>query len=272
MNLIQFKSADDAVRLTIRLSVGYCVLLTLAFVSCLIYLCVQIEKTQSQALVIDRQGEVYTASNVPSLAMRKNEYMNHVKSFVNSWYAFDENTYEKHVKYALNLIGNKGKELLNEYNDVNMQNSLIQKNIRYDVSIKDIQIDTQTIPTTGKISFTQTGYRARGSISREIVAEFTIYDVSRSEDNAHGAKIEDWIVHYSAPVEQGGYADDETLTESVVAEFTIYDVSRSEDNAHGAKIEDWIVHYSAPVEQGGYADDETLTESVTPKTTDHESE
>ena len=52
------------------------------------------------------------------------------------------------MKYALNLIGNKGKELLNEYNDVNMQNSLIQKNIRYDVSIKDIQIDTQTIPTT----------------------------------------------------------------------------------------------------------------------------
>lgn len=220
MNLTQFKSADDAVRLTIRLSVGYCVLLTLAFVSCLIYLSVQIEKAQAQALVIDRKGEVYTASAVPSLAMRKYEYMNHVKSFVKSWYAFDENTYEKHVKYALNLIGNKGKELLNEYNDVNMQNSLIQKNIRYDVSIQDIQIDTQTIPTTGKISFTQTGYRARGSISREIVAEFTIYDVSRSEDNAHGAKIEDWVVHYSAPVEQGGYADDETLTESATPKTT----------------------------------------------------
>lgn len=44
MNLTQFKSADDAVRLTIRLSIGYCVLLTLAFVSCLIYLSVQIEK------------------------------------------------------------------------------------------------------------------------------------------------------------------------------------------------------------------------------------
>ena len=101
MNLTQFKSADDAVRLTIRLSVGYCVLLTLAFVSCLIYLSVQIEKAQALALVIDRKGEVYTASAVPSLAMRKYEYMNHVKSFVKSWYAFDENTYEKHVKLSL---------------------------------------------------------------------------------------------------------------------------------------------------------------------------
>ena len=94
------------------------------------------------------------------------------------------------------------------------------KNGRQDRIAETLTIDTQTIPTTGKISFTQTGYRARGSISREIVAEFTIYDVSRSEDNAHGAKIEDWIVHYSAPVEQGGYADDETLTESVTPKTT----------------------------------------------------
>ena len=83
-----------------------------------------------------------------------------------------------------------------------MLNSLIQKNIRYGVRIKDVEINTQTIPVSGKITFTQTGYRARGSISRNIEAEFTIYDMlSRSEENAHGAKIEDWIVRYSEPVE-----------------------------------------------------------------------
>ncbi len=107
-------------------------------------------------------------------------------------------SYEKNISLALNLIGNKGKELLNEFNDVNMLNSLIQKNIRYGVRIKDVEINTQTIPVSGKIIFTQTGYRARGSISRNIEAEFTIYDMlSRSEENAHGAKIEDWIVRYS---------------------------------------------------------------------------
>lgn len=87
--------------------------------------------------------------------------MNHVKTFVTHWYAFDESSYEKNISLALNLIGNKGKELLNEYNDVNMLNSLIQKNIRYGVRIKDVEINTQTIPVSGKIIFTQTGYRAR---------------------------------------------------------------------------------------------------------------
>ena len=154
-------------------------------------------------MVIDKNGEVYETSSLPAGAMRKYEYLNHVKTFVTHWYAFDESTYEGNISLALNLIGNKGKELLNEYNDVNMLNSLIQKNIRYGVTIKDVEIHTNTIPVSGKILFTQTGYRARGSVSRDIEAEFTLYDVSRSEDNAHGAKIEDWIVRYSEPVENG---------------------------------------------------------------------
>lgn len=33
MNLMKFKGADDAVKLTIRLSAGYCIILTIAFAS-----------------------------------------------------------------------------------------------------------------------------------------------------------------------------------------------------------------------------------------------
>jgi len=196
MDLMKFKGVDNAVKMTIRLSIGYCVVLTIAFITCIIYQTMTLEKAYSQALVIDKNGEVYEASGMPASNMRMFEYINHVKTFVGKWYA-----YEKNITSALNLIGNKGKELLNEYNDVNMLNSLVQKNIRYGVSIDEIVIDMGTIPVTGKILFTQTGYRARGKISRKVEAEFSIYDVSRSEENAHGAKIEDWIVHYSAPIE-----------------------------------------------------------------------
>ena len=201
MDLMKFKGVDNAVKMTIRLSIGYCVILTIAFITCIIYQTIKLEKAYSQALVSDKNGEVYKASGMPASNMRRFEYINHVKTFVGKWYAFDENTYEGNIASALNLIGNKGKELLNEYNDVNMLNSLVQKNIRYGVSIDEITIDMGTIPVTGKILFTQTGYRARGKVSRKVEAEFSIYDVSRSEENAHGAKIEDWIVHYSAPIE-----------------------------------------------------------------------
>ncbi|MCI7359622.1 MAG: hypothetical protein MSK40_18220, partial [Parabacteroides sp.] len=134
-------------------------------------------------------------------AMRKYEYENHIKTFVSLWYSFDESTYENNVTLALNLIGNRGKELYNEYNDINMLNSLIQKNIRYGVIIKDIHINMQTVPISGDILFTQTGYRARGSVARDISVNFTLYDVSRSRENSHGVKIESWDVRYSEPRE-----------------------------------------------------------------------
>lgn len=232
MNLMKFKGADNAVKLTIRLSAGYCIILTIAFVSCTVYLSTKIEKAYSQALVIDKQGEVYKTSSLSASDMRQYEYMNHVKTFVTNWYAFDESSYEKNISLALNLIGNKGKEMLNEYNDVNMLNSLIQKNIRYGVRIKDIEINTHTIPISGKITFTQTGYRARGSISREIEAEFTIYDMlSRSEENAHGAKIEDWIVRYSEPVESDGTSPIETISGERNENLS----ESSNKNNHGSK-------------------------------------
>ena len=204
MDLMKFKGVDNAVKMTIRLSIGYCVVLTIAFITCIIYQTMKLEKAYSQALVIDKNGEVYEASGMPASNMRRFEYINHVKTFWSEKMGMPfgrKSTYEKNITSALNLIGNKGKELLNEYNDVNMLNSLVQKNIRYGVSIDEIVIDMGTIPVTGKILFTQTGYRARGKISRKVEAEFSIYDVSRSEENAHGAKIEDWIVHYLAPIE-----------------------------------------------------------------------
>ena len=54
MNLMKFKGADDAVKLTIRLSAGYCIILTIAFASSIIFLINKIEKAYGQALVIDR--------------------------------------------------------------------------------------------------------------------------------------------------------------------------------------------------------------------------
>ena len=71
MNLMKFKGADDAVKLTIRLSAGYCIILTIAFACSIIFLINKIEKAYGQALVIDRQGEVYEASSLSASDMRQ---------------------------------------------------------------------------------------------------------------------------------------------------------------------------------------------------------
>lgn len=57
MNLMKFKGADDAVKLTIRLSVGYCVILTIAFLSNTVYLSTKIEKRTAKSLLSTSTGK-----------------------------------------------------------------------------------------------------------------------------------------------------------------------------------------------------------------------
>lgn len=201
MDLTKFKTVDQAFKATVIIAISCCAIMGIAFAICFFYLSNKIDAAYTKALVLDTSGKVYDVSAIESATMRKYEYEDHIKTFVNLWYSFDESTYEGNVTMGLNLIGNRGKELYNEYNDINMLNSLIQKNIRYGVIIKDIHIDMQSVPVSGDVLFTQTGYRARGSVARDISVDFTLYDVSRSRENSHGVKIDSWEVHYSEPRE-----------------------------------------------------------------------
>lgn len=201
MDLTKFKTVDESLRITLIVSICCCGIMALAFTVAFIFQYNKIDEAYTKALVLDTSGKIYEVTPIAASDMRKYEYEDHIKDFVVKWYAFDESTYESNIKSALNLIGNRGKELLSEYNDVNMHNSLIQKNIIYKVAIKDIQVDMKTVPVSGEILFTQTGYRARGSVSREVLVKFTLYDVSRSRENSHGVKIENWDVNYSDPQE-----------------------------------------------------------------------
>lgn len=201
MDLTTFKKIDKTIKSTTYTSIVICVIMAFAFVISFFYLSSKIDAAYTKALVLDTSGQVYNVSAVPTSAMRIYEYENHVKTFVQKWYAFDEYTYDQNINAGLHLIGNRGKELLNEYKDINMLNSLIQKNIHYGVIIKDCKVNMNTLPVSGEIVFTQTGFRARGSVARDVTVQFTVYDVSRSSENSHGAKIEQWIVSYSTPRE-----------------------------------------------------------------------
>ena len=48
MDLMKFKGVDNAVKMTIRLSIGYCVVLTIAFMTCIIYQTMKLEKAYRQ--------------------------------------------------------------------------------------------------------------------------------------------------------------------------------------------------------------------------------
>ena len=201
MNLTVLKNSDKSVKMTVILSVVFTLILAVTFIIAFMHLTQKVDAAYKNALVLDMSGNVYGTTSVDAADMRKYEYENHVKQFTQKWYSFDEHTYEQNVITALYWIGERGKQLLNEYNDVNMLHSLVQKNLRYTVTISEIKVDMKTVPISGHIIFTQTGFRAKGSISRDIYAQFSLYDVSRASENPHGVKIDEWLVRYSEPRE-----------------------------------------------------------------------
>lgn len=198
MNLITFNNGNQTVKNTTRLAGIFCLCISIAFISATISISKKIEQVSKKMLVIDTRGQIYNTDIVNSSTTRIFEYKNHVKMFYTYWYSFDENNYKEHIEAGLQLIGDRGKELFNEYKDQQVEKILSEKNLHYDVKITNIAIDMNTIPVSGHIEGIQTGKRARGSISRKLSAKFTLDDVSRSEENMHGCKIITWDIYESS--------------------------------------------------------------------------
>lgn len=202
MNLTTLESGNKTVKYTTFLALFYCVIITLAFIIALLYQSSKITDVTKNMLVIDTKGQLYDATTTNSSDARIFEYENHIKMFYTYWYSFDENTFKEHIEKGLYLIGEKGKELLNEYVDLGVERSLSEKNLRYDVQITDISIDMNTVPASGYIEGIQTGRRAKGLGSRKLCVKFTLYDVARSRTNIHGCKIDNWEIYESSIINE----------------------------------------------------------------------
>ncbi len=198
MDLTSFKKVDKTISETTKLCLITILIMAVTFVCCLFRLSNKIDQLYETVPVVDAStGRVFDVSPHLAADLRKSTYRYRVEEFAKAWYGFDEETYHKNTEAALNWIGNRGKQLQNEYNDIDIFKTLYQNNIRYEVAIDEVFIDMNTIPVSGHITFTQIGYRAKGSASREVYAEFTLIPVTPSDENRQGAKIEDWKVKFS---------------------------------------------------------------------------
>ncbi len=188
---MSYKSAFQLTRLTvIAVVVVAFISITLGF----IVMSREIQSIRNSVVVIDRSGEVLKSELASSKATRIFEYRNHVKTFYTLWYSFDEGSYNSNVESALSLIGESGKDLLDVYLTQSIERNLKEKNLVFSVYIKDIQIDMSTNPISGYIEGEQEIKRNKGSLKRNLVCSFIIYDVDRTEDNPHGCKVDNWKI------------------------------------------------------------------------------
>lgn len=191
-SLVSYKSAFE---LTKTIMVVIVIAFAVAMVGGFLLMQNKIDNIQKNVIIIDKGGQVYDAEMSRAKDMRVYEYINHIKTFYTLWYSFDESSYKPNIEKALYLAGDCGKEMLNVYRDENVERMLFEKNLRFDVTIKDVKIDMTTIPVTGYIIGEQKIKRQKGQLIRHLDCKFLIYDVDRSENNPHGCKVDNWSIY-----------------------------------------------------------------------------
>jgi len=162
----------------------------------------KIEQLSSVIYIMDGSGSVEPASQTPiNLEQRTFEYEDHVKDFYRLWYAFDEHNFEENLEKGLYLVGECGISLFDTYKEDRVLEKLQEKNLSLFVSVEEISINTETRPVSGYIKGTQTIKRLAGKMTRRMDCTFTLHNVSRSRENPHGVKIENWEIVNNSKVE-----------------------------------------------------------------------
>lgn len=155
----------------------------------------RIASLQNSIYVIDKTGAIASANRMQQTKdTRLFEYKDQVKSFFQLWYQLDPASYNGNINNALKLIGKSGKVLYAQYLDAEIEKKLITNGITTKSYVDSIKFDTSTLPVKGIVYGRQDIIRKNVTTKRMMVCTFTITDINRSEDNSHGALIDNWNV------------------------------------------------------------------------------
>lgn len=168
--------------------------------ACAIVCCYSIYK--SFQLVTHVQEHVYILSNGKALeawsAERKDnipvEAKDHVKMF--HYYFFtlhpDDRVIEANITKALYLADASAKQQYDNLKENRYYSNIISGNISQEIVSDSIQVDVDDYPFYFKCYSRQRLIRTTSIVTRSLVTEGYLRNVSRSDNNPHGFLIEKW--------------------------------------------------------------------------------
>jgi hypothetical protein len=153
----------------------------------------QISAQKKIVYFVDNTGNTKSGKEVLVSSVREIQIKAAVKKAYTLWYQIDEGSYSSNIDEALYYFGDCGKVMLKDYNDDRVGYNLKEKNLILTVDINDVKIDMAG--HKGYIEGIQTIKRDEGKVKRNIFAGFTFTDISPSDMNPFGVKIENWEIY-----------------------------------------------------------------------------
>lgn len=167
---------------------------------CLLLSCMALFK--SYAAVAAAQSRVYILANGKALeayaADRKDnvpvEARDHIKSFHQFFFTLDpdDKVIQTNIKKALYLSDATAKRAYDDLKESGYYSNIIAGNISQQVAIDSISVDVQTYPYYFRCYATEKIIRSTSIVTRDLITEGYLRNVSRSDNNPHGFLIERW--------------------------------------------------------------------------------
>ena len=172
----------------------------LVIVSCVLICCFALYKSFS--LVSQMQGKVYILANGKALEAyasdRKDnipvEARDHVNTFHQLFFTLDpdDKVIKTNLTKALYLADASAKREYDNLKENGYYSGIISGNISQAIKVDSISIDIDQYPYRFRCYATQSIIRTTSIVSRSLVTEGTLRNVSRSDNNPHGFLIERW--------------------------------------------------------------------------------
>ena len=170
------------------------VILCLLICGYAIYKTSQAVKENGETMYILADGKVLEAhagsrrDNIPV------EARDHIKMFHQFFFTLDpdDKAIQSGVSKALYLADASAKRAYDNLQESGYYSNLISGNISQTISIDSIQVNISTYPFYWRCYATEQITRATSSVTRSLITEGYLREVSRSDNNPHGFLIERW--------------------------------------------------------------------------------
>lgn len=189
----QMKNIDSAFRYVRGFSIAL-------VICCSIISCYAVYKSFS--LVASMQAKIYILANSKALeassAERKDnipvEARDHVKTFHQYFFTLDpdDKVIQGNVKKALYLADGSAKKQYDNLRENGYYMNIISANISQTISVDSIQLDIDQNPYYFKCYASELLVRSTSTVTRSLITEGYLRNVSRSDNNPHGFLIEKW--------------------------------------------------------------------------------
>lgn len=156
----------------------------------------------SLKLIAKIQSKVYILANGKALEAfasdRKDnvavEAKDHVKVFHQYFFTLDpdEKVINSNITKALYLADNTAKKVYDNLKENEYFSNIISSNISQHINIDSVSLDINQYPYYFRCYATQNIIRTTSIVSRSLVTEGYLRNVSRSDNNPHGFLIERW--------------------------------------------------------------------------------